>query len=96
MSDLHSGILPKNLLTAVWSDRPHAQVSRVAVDSATIETESVFARFSTCLVVLTNDEAIARRAKYGPNVLAKERRTSFVTLVWHLSSTSSTPTKSHS
>lgn len=67
MSEVHSGILPKKLLAAVRDDRPHTQVSQILVEAATMETESVLARFSTRPEGLTNDDARARRAQYGPN-----------------------------
>ena len=83
MAKVHSGILPKKLLAAIQDDRPDSQVSPILVDSATTEIASVLARFSTRREGLTNDEARARLAQYGPNVLAKDRRPSFARLLWH-------------
>ncbi|MEX2112218.1 MAG: magnesium-translocating P-type ATPase, partial [Pirellulales bacterium] len=48
-----------------------------------MDVESVFARFSTRPEGLTNGEARIRRARYGPNALAKDERTSLATLLWH-------------
>jgi len=83
MFNVHPGILPKKLLAAMRDDRPHTQVSQVLVDTATMETASVLARFSTRPEGLTNDDARARFAQYGPNVLAKDQRTSLRRLLWH-------------
>ncbi len=83
MPQVHSGILPKKLLASIPDKRPHTQVSQILIDSATIEIEAVFARFSTRPAGLTNDDARARRARYGPNVLAKDQRTSLAVLLWH-------------
>jgi Mg2+-importing ATPase len=83
MSKVHSGILPKNLLAAIRDDRPHAEVSQILVDSAAMEIQSVLARFSTRRQGLTNDDARARLAQYGQNVLAQDQRTSLALLLWH-------------
>src|SRR5580765_6265534 len=82
MFKVHAGVLPKKLLAAV-RDRPHTQISHILVETATMEIASVLARFSTRSEGLTDDDARARRAQYGPNVLAKDERTSLGRLVWH-------------
>ena len=75
MSKVHSGILPKNLLAAIRDDRPHTQVSQILVDSATMDTESVLARFSTRPEGLTTDRGSQRVSPSTvPNVLAKDQR----------------------
>ena len=71
MFNLHSGLLPKKLLAAIRDDRPHTPISQTLVEAATMEIPSVLARFSTSPEGLTSDEARARRAQYGPNVLAR-------------------------
>ncbi|WP_332632678.1 cation-transporting P-type ATPase, partial [Enterobacter hormaechei] len=53
-----------------------------SVDVAQAEVESVLERFSTSLTGLTNEDALARRAQYGPNVLAKDQRKSIAMLLW--------------
>ena len=78
----HSGLLPKNLLAAIRDDRPHTQISHILVEAATMEIPSVLARFSTRPEGLTSDDARARRAQYGPNVLARDQRTSLGWLFW--------------
>ena len=83
MFSVHSGILPHKLLAAIRNDRPHTHVSQVLVDAATMEISSVLARLSTRPEGLTNDEARARGAQYGPNVLGRDQRTSLGRLLWH-------------
>ena len=83
MFNVHSGVLPKKLLAAIRDDRPHTQISHILVEAATMEIASVLARFSTRPEGLTSDDARARRAQYGPNVLARDQRTSLGRLLWH-------------
>ena len=83
MSNVHSGVLPKKLLAAIRDDRPHTQISPLLVEAATMEIPAVLARFSTRPEGLTSDDARARRAQYGPNVLARDQRTSLGRLFWH-------------
>jgi P-type Mg2+ transporter len=83
MSQVHSTIIPKKVLASVPDKRPHVQVSPILVDSATMAIEPVLSRFSTRLEGLTDDDARARRARYGPNILAKDQCTSLAVLLWH-------------
>ena len=83
MFNLHSGVLPKKLLAAIRDDRPHTPISHTLVEAATMEIASVLARFSTRPEGLTDDDARARSVQYGPNVLAKDQRTSLGRLFWH-------------
>ena len=53
------------------------------VDSALLESEKVFARFETSRDGLTSEVAAERRAQHGPNVLAKDQRVAWSTLIWH-------------
>ena len=73
MSQVHSGILPKKILSAIREGRPHTQVSQLLVDSATMDPESVVAQLSSRAEGLTTTEAAARFAEHGPNVLAKDQ-----------------------
>ena len=83
MFNVHSGVLPKKLLAAIRDDRPHTQISQILVEAATMEIPSVLARFSTRSEGLTSDDARARLAQHGPNVLARDQRTSLGRLFWH-------------
>lgn len=83
MSKVPSGIIPKNLLAAIRDDKSHLQVSQILVDSATLEIESVLARFSTRVDGLTTAEAAARLAEHGHNVLAKDQQPGIAKLLWH-------------
>ena len=53
------------------------------VESAALDPVSVFARFATRPEGLTVDEARAKLAEHGPNVLAKDQQTNLGMLVWH-------------
>ena len=79
MTTVHSGILPKKLLSHI----PRSEVSQSLIDSAKLSTESVLSRFSTTVSGLTSVGAEAKLAQHGPNVLAKDQRKSLVVLVWH-------------
>ena len=83
MPEVHASVLPKKILASVPDKRLHAQVSQILVDSAAMAVEAVLARFSTRLEGLTADDARARLAQYGPNVFAKDQRTSLAVLLWH-------------
>lgn len=48
-----------------------------------MQVESVLSRFSTRPEGLTDEDALARLAQYGPNVLATDQRKSLAKLVWH-------------
>jgi P-type Mg2+ transporter len=48
-----------------------------------MDTAGVYARLATRPEGLTSDEAGARLAEYGPNVLAKDQRAGFGKLLWH-------------
>ena len=73
---------PKSLLAAIRDDSPHAQVSQVLVDAATMEIASVLARFSTRPEGLTTDEAgpvrPARPERPGKRPAGETRE-----LLWH-------------
>ncbi len=83
MFNVQSGVLPKKLLAAIRNNRAHTQPSQALVEAATTEIASVLARLSTSLEGLTTDDARARYAEYGPNVLAKDQRTGIGKLLWH-------------
>ena len=53
------------------------------VESAAMDAAGVYARLATRPEGLTADEAAARLAEYGPNVLAKDQRARIGKLLWH-------------
>ena len=77
-----SAVLPKRLLT----HRPESRALRVSplvVESAASGADAVYASLKTRPEGLTSDEAAARLSEHGPNVLAKDQRPGFATLVRH-------------
>jgi len=77
------GIFPKKLHSAIRDDRPESRVPDILVNAAKMDTTAVLAEFATSREGLTSDDALARRDRYGPNVLAKDKRKSLAVLVWH-------------
>jgi Mg2+-importing ATPase len=77
-----AAVLPKHIFAAIHRDKPQIEVSRTVVDSATMDVPALLARWATRSSGLTADEAAARLAEHGPNVLAKDRRPGMGRLVW--------------
>jgi Mg2+-importing ATPase len=80
---VHTSVLPKTLFAAIRHDRPHIQVSQVVIESASMDAADVYQRFETSPEGLTAEEAFARLARHGPNVLAKDQQIGVGTLIWH-------------
>ncbi|HEX7476525.1 MAG TPA: magnesium-translocating P-type ATPase [Polyangiales bacterium] len=78
-----SAILPKQLLVAHAQAKRATRASPVLVECAALEVAAVYARLETRASGLTSDEAAARLAEHGPNVLQKDHRPSFLKLLWH-------------
>ncbi len=76
-------VLPKTLFASVRQSRPSIQVSQQLVDSAILGSEKVFEKFETSREGLSSGVATERRAQLGPNVLAKDQRVAWSTLIWH-------------
>ena len=82
MANIPSAVLPKRVLA---SDRPKVAAIRVSpgvVESAALDAAGVYARLKTRAEGLTADEAAARLAEHGPNVLAKDQRPGLLKLLW--------------
>ena len=77
----HVGILPKTLLARSHEKRS-MRVSRAVVETAAFDAAGVYAHLKTRPEGLTADEAEARLAERGPNVLAKDRRPGLPLLLW--------------
>ncbi len=58
------------------------KVSQAVIDTVALEVPGVYARLKTRPEGLTADEAVARLAEHGQNVLAKDRRPGFWRLLW--------------
>jgi len=80
----HSNLVfPKTLFAGVRQSKPSIEVSQQLVDSAVLESEQVFRKFETSREGLTSKVAAVRRAQMSPNVLAKDQRVAWTTLIWH-------------
>ena len=76
-------VLPKHLFAAIRREKPQIEVSRIVVESAAMDAAGVYARLATRPEGLKANEAAARLAEHGPNVLAKDQRPGLAKLVWH-------------
>ena len=83
MPKLPSAVLPKKPFATHPHERAGIRVSPVLLESAGIEPDAVYARLGTRPQGLTSEEASARLAEHGPNVLAKDQRPSLGVLLWH-------------
>ncbi len=70
----HHQVFPKKLFAAIRHQKPQIEVSRAVVEAAAADPADVYALLSTRPGGLTPEEAAARLAEHGPNVLAKDRR----------------------
>lgn len=63
--------------------RPNSiHVSRQLVESARANTQTLFTQLNTSLSGLTHQAAEARLEQYGPNVILKEKRMTFLDRLW--------------
>ena len=70
-------------LTAVAGrhDKPGIRVSPLLLEIAALDVPGAYARLQTRATGLTSDEAAARLAAHGPNVLARDQRPGFLRLL---------------
>ena len=66
-------VLPKRVLTG-RHDRSAIRVSPIVLEAATLAPMALFARLSTRAAGLTSEQAAARLAEHGPNVLPHDER----------------------
>ena len=76
-----SAVLPKRVLAG--HDKAAIRVSPLVVEAASLDTAGVYARLKTVAAGLTAGQAAALLAEHGPNVLAKDQRPGFASLLWH-------------
>jgi P-type Mg2+ transporter len=81
MPKLPSAVLPKGPFAARPHERAAIRVSALLVECAGIEPDAVCARLLTRPEGLTSEEVSARLAQHGPNVLAKDQRTTLAVLL---------------
>ena len=79
-----SSVFPPALLAkSHLHDKREMRVSREVVETVALDPAAVYARLRTRAEGLTSEEAAARLAEHGPNVLAKDARPGFWRLLWH-------------
>src|SRR5689334_15734957 len=78
---MHS-VLPKRVLAGARGDPSGIRVSPLLLEAASLELPGVFARLSTRAEGLTSEQAAARLAEHGPNVLPRDERPSLLRLLW--------------
>jgi Mg2+-importing ATPase len=83
MPRLPSAVLPKGPFAAPRPQKAAIRVAPLLVESAEVDVEAVYARLRTRPEGLTPEEADARLADHGPNVLARDQRPGLGSLLWH-------------
>ena len=82
MARVPSVVLPKAMLGGHRRDAP-IRVSAVLLEVASVDPVAVYTRLATRSEGLTSEEAAARLAAGGPNVLARDHRPRLGKLLWH-------------
>ena len=82
MANIPSAVLPKSVLASNRHKTLAIRVSPMVVESAAMDAAGVYARMDTRPEGLTIDEAAARLARHGPNVLAMDQRAGLGKLLW--------------
>jgi len=75
-------VLPKRVLTGSRGDKSIIRVSPILLEAAALDPVAVFPRLSTRAEGLTSEQAAARLAEHGPNVLPRDERPGFLRLLW--------------
>ena len=76
-------MLPRNLRRAFAHVRPSIRVSPLLGELAMADREAVLRRLGTRMEGLTEEEAAARRERFGPNVVAGDQRHDRLRLFFH-------------
>jgi Mg2+-importing ATPase len=76
-----SDVLPKRVLAG--HEQAPLRVSPLVVQTAGLAASAVYALLATRAQGLGTEQAAARLAEHGPNVLARDRRASFPRLLWN-------------
>lgn len=82
MFNVHSAVLPKHLIHALPHEARHVDVSPTLVESAGLDAAGLYRRLETGPAGLSGDEAAARLAEHGPNILASDQRPGLGRLLW--------------
>ncbi len=82
MSKIEAGLSPHKLRLIPQHERAKSPVSNILVEAARLDEAALYRNFSTSAKGLTNAEALSRRNRCGPNVLAKDKQRSLLILFW--------------
>jgi Mg2+-importing ATPase len=77
-----TAVFPKRLLASHQQPTSSIHVSPLAVQAAALAVAGVYALLKTRPEGLTPDEAAARLAEHGPNVLAADQQPGLLALLW--------------
>ena len=75
--------LPKGIFAALRRQPPPIRVDPLLLETASLPVDGVYQRLQTRPGGLTTEEADARLAEHGLNIVAADRRKSLALLVWH-------------
>ena len=75
-----SNVLPKRVLAG--HEKHAIRVSPLVIEAAALDAAGVYARLVTRAGGLTAEQAAARLAEHGPNVLARDQRPGFPQMLW--------------
>jgi Mg2+-importing ATPase len=75
--------LPKHLFAAIRHQQPPIHVAPIIVELAALASDVAYQRLGSRSTGLTADEAAARLAEHGPNVVAGDARKSVSLFLWH-------------
>ncbi|MCC6678261.1 MAG: magnesium-translocating P-type ATPase [Phycisphaerales bacterium] len=78
-----SAILPKHLFAAIRREKPPIRVSPRLIECAGLSGHALFEAVQSRPEGLNEEEAEARLAKHGPNVLAKDQRSGIARMLLH-------------
>lgn len=82
MPQEHAAVFPKHIFASIAGHHTKIAVLPILIESASMDATRIFERFATRSEGLTAEEVKTRLAEHGPNVLAKDQRTSLAKILW--------------
>lgn len=76
-----TNVFPKVFPPAQKNQAPGIQVSSILIELSRLKHQEVFDNLKTSLLGLTNQEAEIRMENYGPNVVVKEKKNTWLKLI---------------
>ncbi len=83
MTPVHSTVLPKRLVHTIPRNPQQIEVSKIAIEAATLDVSGLYKRFATRPEGLTAEEARKRLSEHGPNALTEDHRLGIGRLLGH-------------